>query len=109
MLTTFRKIRKSLLGSGQASRYLLYAIGEITLVVIGILIALQVNNWNESKKRLSKEKVILADLEQNIETNIEIEGWCNLNEPVFISGFSSEFKDGNRTQFVMDKVIYNSW
>ncbi len=50
MLTFLRKIRKSLIESGSTRKYFLYAIGEITLVVIGILIALQINNWNESRK-----------------------------------------------------------
>jgi len=50
MLTFFRRIRKGFLVGGRASKYLLYAIGEIALVVIGILIALQVNNWNEERK-----------------------------------------------------------
>ena len=51
MLTFFRKIRKSLIDSSSARKYLLYAIGEIALVVIGILIALQINNWNEERKK----------------------------------------------------------
>jgi len=55
MLTFFRRIRIGLLGSGTTSRYLLYAIGEIALVVIGILIDLQINNWNEWRK----DRVIL--------------------------------------------------
>lgn len=46
----FRRIRKSLLSEGKITQYLKYAIGEILLVVIGILIALQINNWNELKK-----------------------------------------------------------
>ena len=44
------KIRQSLLLTGHNSKYLKYAVGEIVLVVIGILIALQINNWNENKK-----------------------------------------------------------
>jgi len=55
MITFFRKIRQSLMTennpsppAGRFSKYLLYAIGEILLVVIGILIALQINNWNEN-------------------------------------------------------------
>lgn len=50
MLTLLRKIRKSLIDSGSERKYLLYAVGEIALVVIGILIALQINNWNENRK-----------------------------------------------------------
>ena len=50
MLRFFRHIRQRLLTDNKFSKYLLYAIGEILLVVLGILIALQVNNWNESKK-----------------------------------------------------------
>jgi bacteriorhodopsin len=50
MLTFFQKIIKSLIESSSTKKYVLYAIGEIALVVIGILIALQINNWNEAKK-----------------------------------------------------------
>ena len=56
MLTFLRKTRKSSIGSGSTKKYLLYAIGEIALVVIGILIALQINNWNESRKALNNER-----------------------------------------------------
>lgn len=49
MLTFLRKIRRSLIGSGSTGKYVLYATGEIALVVIGILIALQINNWNSQK------------------------------------------------------------
>ena len=47
MIKFFRKIRYQVLGEGKSKKYLKYAIGEIALVVIGILIALSVNNWNE--------------------------------------------------------------
>ena len=50
MIKFFRKIRQKLLSENKFNRYLLYAIGEIVLVVIGILIALQINNWNENRK-----------------------------------------------------------
>ena len=50
MLRFFRKIRQGLLPDNKFSKYLLYAIGEILLVVIGILIALQVSNWNEKMR-----------------------------------------------------------
>jgi hypothetical protein len=50
MIKFFRKIRQRLLTENKFSKYLIYAIGEIVLVVIGILIALQINTWNENKK-----------------------------------------------------------
>ena len=52
-------------------KYTLYAIGEITLVVIGILIALQINNWNEWRKDRALENQILHDLTDNINVNIQ--------------------------------------
>ena len=57
MFSFFRKIRHNLLNEGKTARYFKYAIGEILLVVIGILIALQLNTWNESRKQH------LADIE----------------------------------------------
>lgn len=71
MLSFFRKIRKSLLNEGKTGRYLKYALGEILLVVIGILIALQINNWNEHKKSLQKGRDILLDIRENIQSNIQ--------------------------------------
>jgi uncharacterized membrane protein YgaE (UPF0421/DUF939 family) len=69
MIKFFRKIRQSLLIENKLSRYLLYAIGEIVLVVIGILIALQVNNWNEGRKELAKSHEILREIAENLEYN----------------------------------------
>ena len=56
--------------SGSARKYLLYAIGEIALVVIGILIALQINTWNENRKFEEKEINLLEELKINLETNV---------------------------------------
>ncbi len=71
MLTFLRKIRKSLIESGSARKYLLYAIGEILLVMIGILLALQVNNWNEWRKDRINERILLMELSKSLETNCQ--------------------------------------
>ena len=55
MIKFFRSIRQRLVVENRFSKYLLYAIGEIVLVVIGILIALQINNWNQQRIEDSKE------------------------------------------------------
>ncbi len=70
MIKFFRKIRQNLLSEGKTGKYLKYAIGEIVLVVIGILIALSINNWNESKKFKIKEKEALSEIISDLETNI---------------------------------------
>lgn len=66
MIKFFRKIRQRLLTDNKFSKYLLYAIGEIILVVIGILIALQINNWNEEKKINKSISDHLTILKQNL-------------------------------------------
>ncbi|PTM11587.1 MAG: hypothetical protein DA407_01170 [Bacteroidetes bacterium] len=61
MIKFFRKIRQNLIMENKTSKYFKYAIGEIILVVIGILIALSINNWNENRKSESnKQKLMLA-------------------------------------------------
>lgn len=55
MITFFRRVRQQLLSESKFSKYLVYAIGEIVLVVIGILIALQINNWNQNQLNKQKE------------------------------------------------------
>ena len=68
MIKFFRNIRKQLLGEGKTGKYFKYAIGEILLVVIGILIALQINNWNEQQK----------------DNKLEQEYYCRLMEDVIL-------------------------
>lgn len=69
MINFFRHLRQKLLQENRFSKYLLYAIGEIILVVIGILIALQINNWNEQRKLKQEQKVVLAALLGDFKTN----------------------------------------
>ena len=92
MLRFFRQIRQRLLTDNKFSKYLLYAIGEILLVVIGILIALQINNWNEQRKDNQTVIQLYHNLESSLKTDslalIEILGrsknsLTNMNESVF--------------------------
>lgn len=71
MIKFFRKIRYDLMKQNKMSKYFKYAIGEILLVVIGILIALQINNWNEKRKADSQETVLLEQLLSDFESNLE--------------------------------------
>ena len=71
MIQFFRKIRQKILIENKLSKYLMYAFGEIILVVIGILIALQINNWNEERKaNISENKALLA-LKNEFDKNFE--------------------------------------
>jgi len=70
MIKFFRRIRQQLLTDNKFSKYLLYAIGEIVLVVIGILIALQINNNNEVRKQREQELHYLENLKTDLILNI---------------------------------------
>lgn len=69
MIKFFRKIRHNLLTENKFSKYLLYAIGEIVLVMIGILLALQVSNWNQDRKDLISERKILDNIHKDFKKN----------------------------------------
>ena len=66
MNTLFRKIRRSLIETGRIRRYTLYAIGEIALVVVGILIALQINSQNEYQKERNVEILYLKEIKEEL-------------------------------------------
>lgn len=67
MLRFFRKMRSALIPENRFGRYFFYALGEIVLVVVGILIALQVNNWNENRKTAKQEKNFFSDILNDLE------------------------------------------
>lgn len=71
MLKFFRKNRRKLLQQHRVTRYMAYALGEIVLVMIGILLVLQVNTWNEGRKALDQEKRKRAALHNEIEENLK--------------------------------------
>ena len=68
-----------MISQNKVSKYLLYAIGEIALVMIGILLALQVNTWNENRKATAQEIKILKELKNDLEANLaEVEDTYNI-------------------------------
>ncbi|MBT8395273.1 MAG: hypothetical protein KJN66_10545 [Bacteroidia bacterium] len=70
MIKFFRKIRQNLISENKFSKYLIYAIGEIALVMIGILLALQVSNWNKQHNDRKEEKQILIQLRSEFLQNL---------------------------------------
>jgi hypothetical protein len=70
MIKFFRKIRQRLLNEYKFGKYLIYAIGEIILVVIGILIALSINNWNNDQILRSTEVALLKEMKKNLEADL---------------------------------------
>ena len=69
MINFFRKIRKQLADDNKPFKYLRYAIGEIILVVIGILIALSINNWNEDRKQENLKQRLYVELYESIKSD----------------------------------------
>ena len=79
MIKFFRLIRQNLIMENKTSKYLKYAIGEIVLVVIGILIALQINNWNQNRIQEKETKTLLSNLKLDVEEDIKsLENQLNL-------------------------------
>ena len=72
MIKIFRKIRMQLLAENMLNRYLIYAIGEIMLVVVGILIALSINNWNNKKIERQTELKIYENIKNQIHEDEEL-------------------------------------
>jgi hypothetical protein len=70
MIKFFRKIRFNLIGTKETGKYFKYAIGEILLVMIGILLALQVNNWNTEKQNRHVERNYLKNLKADLEVDL---------------------------------------
>jgi hypothetical protein len=71
MIKFFRRIRYDILGANKTGRYFKYAIGEIILVMVGILLALQVNTWNENRLNKKTEKKYLSGIIANLDKDIE--------------------------------------
>ncbi len=67
MIQFFKTFRRDLINKRKLGNYFIYALGEIILVVFGILIALQINNWNEGQKQIALEQKLLAAIKTDLE------------------------------------------
>jgi len=111
MIKFFRKIRQKLLTENKFSKYLLYAIGEIILVVIGILIALSINNWNEERKQelgvRSYLERVAVDLALDMEFFSKQGGNLDYQIKYFKSVSKGNFSEVNLSDF-HSKISWNS-
>ena len=114
MIQFFRKIRQKLLSENTFSKYLLYAFGEIILVVIGILIALQINNWNENQKKKGQLRQYRNNLVTELNTDLETLDSLNLlrishegNIKNYIEYYNKEDLNINMLRQKKDSVIYS--
>ena len=110
MINFFRKIRQQLLVEKQFSKYLLYALGEITLVVVGILVALQINNWKEQQNQIQLQRVYLNRLVNDLDydlRNIEyVRAAVDENQAV-ISNFIKTINSGqNKDSLLKSATAY---
>lgn len=117
MISFFRKIRQKLLSQNRVTRYLVYALGEILLVVIGILIALQVNNWNENRKvdaaqiklltnfmvDLMADSVLLKDYESDLSAVMQTHKQLYLARKGILS-----FSEIENPQLIRGSIRYHS-
>lgn len=115
MISFFRKVRQKLLTENRVTRYLVYAIGEIFLVVIGILIALQINNANEASKARRSEQIVLKNLIQDLredslsfsENLTTLTKINNLHQALYeigVKGIESEIENPNLIRLL---IYYN--
>ncbi len=106
MIKFFRHIRQRMIKENRVSKYLLYAIGEIVLVVIGILIALQINTWSKERQRNNQEIIYLEDLKRDFLFDIEtLEKRVAQNDKAFESGTQVMTLISSKTDFSdKDKV-----
>ena len=116
MIPFFRKIRYRLAEDNQFFQYSRYAIGEIVLVVIGILIALQVNDWNENRKNVLKKNNLLKSLRVEFKQNLDqLDTVLSYDTRVVESSFEfmrlqaydSKVKDSNYMAHLLQNTSWN--
>ncbi|MEP0133097.1 MAG: DUF6090 family protein [Eudoraea sp.] len=116
MINFFRRIRKKLADDNKPLKYARYAIGEILLVVIGILIALSINNWNEQRKDQIKEKATLYKFLQDLKSDStyyqvnlgKILSIDSLHKELYLVGFKEkEVIEHSNPSYIRRSLVYD--
>lgn len=105
MIKLFRNIRQNMIKENKTGNYLKYAIGEIVLVVIGILIALQINNWNEKKQNENKITSILEDIQKDLSDDV-LDANKVFNNYIFKDSLQKLFLEDKLPITSINKYIY---
>ena len=101
MIKFFRKIRENLLMENKTGKYFKYALGEIVLVMIGILLALQINNWNEKRRETIQTIGLLENMMKDLKTDI----W-NLDQQ--INNFNQHINSSRTLLISEDYQLFSS-
>jgi hypothetical protein len=106
MIKFFRKIRQNLLMEDKTGKYFKYAIGEIVLVVIGILIALQINNWNEQRKIQDDLTLSLIQIKNDLQQDeIHLKGYYSGD--IKRIGHLTKISNSNSNDIPLDSLLYD--
>lgn len=115
MIKFYRKIRQKLLSEGKTGSYLKYAIGEIILVVIGILIALQINTWNENNNTNQRQRTYLTLIKNEMENNLhslreerQTLASVILNQRILLTLMQNKFAWDTLSENQLSEILVNS-
>lgn len=111
MIKFFRKIRQQLLSENKFTKYILYAFGEILLVVIGILLALQINAWNTERLDREQEIVYLKKLLIDLNRDLEgVQGTIDSHERHLLNGkiLVDVLGKNNSSHLITDEIYLNA-
>lgn len=105
MLNFFRNLRQRFLSEGKLQKYMLYGAGEILLVMIGILLALQVNNWNQKRKDSREFRLILNSIERDINLDMEFLDQMHKIGAHKYQYFSTLIQNRNKEHITKDLIL----
>lgn len=109
MIKFFRHIRQQLIREGKIGRYLKYALGEILLVMIGILLALQVNNWNQKEKDKDFESTMLHAIKSSLESDLSMHQFLSRRVAIKQQGIQNLLTMMDQNQTYADTTLLKAY